>query len=243
MTIRSAILFFALAAAAPAPSARGDDATNQLTIATNSFNLGVAAMHHRNFDTALAEFTLAIELKPDYAAAFNQRGQCRGGLAHGTNDLAALTNALADYNQAIQLDPGYAEAYFNRGIVKQIQEDYDGAFADFSLAITNNPRFAVAYYNRGLMKVTQHDFDGAIDDYDRAILLRADFSMAYASRGLLKEKVNKDLTGAQADFDKSIQLRPDYYLGYQYRANLRHLQGDTNGADADLRKAQELQHR
>ena len=50
----------------------------------------------------------AIELKPDYAEAYNNRG-----VAHGNK--GNFDRAIEDFNIAMQLKPDYADAYNNRG--------------------------------------------------------------------------------------------------------------------------------
>ena len=62
-----------------------------------------------NYDRALEEFSRAIELNPQFALAFNNRGAV-------LVDLGDYKLALADYNMAIELDPQYVYAYYLRGL-------------------------------------------------------------------------------------------------------------------------------
>ena len=59
-------------------------------------------------DKAIANYTKAIELQPDYAEAYYNRG-----LAY--RNKATFDKAIADYDKAIALKPDFAEAYNNRG--------------------------------------------------------------------------------------------------------------------------------
>ena len=56
---------------------------------------------------ALEDYTKAIQLKPDYSSAYNNRGNLYEAM--GQQD-----KALADYNKAIQLKPDFALAIQNR---------------------------------------------------------------------------------------------------------------------------------
>ncbi|NJO94508.1 MAG: tetratricopeptide repeat protein [Hydrococcus sp. RM1_1_31] len=47
---------------------------------------------------AIEDFTKAIELQPDYVAAYNYRGYAR-------SQIQDFQGAIADYNQAIALHP------------------------------------------------------------------------------------------------------------------------------------------
>jgi tetratricopeptide (TPR) repeat protein len=68
----------------------------------------------------LKDHTEAIRLKPDYANAYNNRGNARA--AKGDHD-----GALKDYAEAIRLKPDFAEAYNNRGNARAAKGDLDGA--------------------------------------------------------------------------------------------------------------------
>ncbi|MDR3123858.1 MAG: tetratricopeptide repeat protein [Treponema sp.] len=59
-------------------------------------------------DRALADFSEAVRLKPDYADAYMNRGNIH-------SDLSNLDQAIADYNKAINLKLDSAAAYVNRG--------------------------------------------------------------------------------------------------------------------------------
>ena len=56
--------------------------------------------------------TKAIELNPNYAKAYYNRGIAKF-------DLQDYKGAIADYTKAIELNPNYAKAYYNRGIAKK----------------------------------------------------------------------------------------------------------------------------
>ena len=54
----------------------------------------------------MASYDRAIQLKPDYAEAYNNRG-------NALTDLGQLEEAVASYDQAIQIQPDLAEAHSN----------------------------------------------------------------------------------------------------------------------------------
>jgi tetratricopeptide (TPR) repeat protein len=62
------------------------------------FERGNSKCKKRDFDGALADYNRAIELRPDYAQAYNLRGAAKK--AKGD-----LDGALADCNRAIELKP------------------------------------------------------------------------------------------------------------------------------------------
>ena len=69
---------------------------------------GMRCRELKRHEEALASYDKAIALKPDYAEAYNNRG-------NALKDLKRHEEALASYDKAIALKPDYAEAYNNRG--------------------------------------------------------------------------------------------------------------------------------
>ena len=111
--------------------------------AFNYFARAVAHSFLKQDNQAIADYDRAIQLNPDYATAYNNRGLSYSN--KGDED-----RAIADYDRAIQLNPDYATAYNNRGISYKNKGDYDRAIADYDRAIQLNPDDATAYNNRGI---------------------------------------------------------------------------------------------
>ena len=102
------------------------------------YERGNARFDKRDYDRAIADLNMAINIKPDYTAAFNVRGLAYN--AKGDGD-----RAIADFDQAIRIDPKNAAALTNRGDAYQKKRDYDRAIADFDQAIKADPNFAGAW--------------------------------------------------------------------------------------------------
>ncbi len=137
-----------------------------------AFESGVDAVEGRNYDLAIAEFSEAVRLKPDYAEAYINRGVAYVG--KGDYD-----RAIADENQAIRLDPRQARAYCNRANDYTHKDDWDRAIADCNEAIRLNPDQAVAYYNRANCYGHKGDYGNAIADCIEAIRLKPDYVEVY----------------------------------------------------------------
>ena len=134
------------------------------------------AIKETNYERKIALYSKAIKLKPDYAAAFNNRGNAYN--AKGDYD-----RAIRDYDQAIRLDPDYAVAFNNRGLTYTDKGDYDRAITDYDEAIQLRPDYAKAFNNRGNAYYAKGDYDRAIRDYDQAIRLVPDYAVAFNNRG------------------------------------------------------------
>ena len=186
-------------------------------------------LHDKDSKGAILAYDRAIDLTPDYAEAYFNRGATKSALG----DLQA---ALADYDEAVRLNPDLAETYLNRGNAKSALGDPQAALADYDEAIRLTPDYAAAYFNRGNTKGTLGDLQAALTDYDEAIHLNPDLAAAYFNRGATKSDLG-DLQAALADYDEAIRLTPDHAAAYNNRGNTKRKLGDPQAALADYDEA------
>ena len=126
---------------------------------------------------ALASYDKAIALKPDYAAAHNNRGNALRGLKRPDE-------ALASYDKAIALKPDVAEAHNNRGNALMDLKRPVEALASYDKAIALKPDFAEAHNNRGAALKDLKRPAEALASYDKAIALKPDFAEAHWNQSL-----------------------------------------------------------
>ncbi|MBR2216421.1 MAG: tetratricopeptide repeat protein [Selenomonadaceae bacterium] len=102
--------------------------------------------HRREFnlDKALADYTKAIEIKPDYASSYGWRA---GFYQHGNQ----YDKALADYNKAIEFEPNNSFWYEQRANLYKENKQYDKALADYDKAIQIFPNNIEAQQGRQLV--------------------------------------------------------------------------------------------
>jgi tetratricopeptide (TPR) repeat protein len=186
----------------------------------------------KDFQGAIEDYDRAIQVEPNYAIAYNNRGNVRF-------ELGDKPRAIEDYNRAIQLDPNLAMSYYNRGNARAALGDKPGAIEDYNRAIQLDPNYAIAYNNRGLARSDLGDKPGAIEDYNRAIQLDPNLAIAYNNRGLARAALG-DKPRAIEDYNQAIQLDPDYTLAYNNRGNVRFELGDKPGAIEDYNRAIQL---
>ena len=98
------------------------------------FSIGYLLIRQEKFEEAIDAYDEAIRLKPDYAAAYNNRGNAKRQLDNAKNQLDRHEDAIDDYDEAIRLKPDYADAYFNRGNAKSKLGRIDEARQDFEKA-------------------------------------------------------------------------------------------------------------
>lgn len=246
------------AAADAAPAVQEKDLAAQ-----QRFERGFAAV---SIDDKLRYYTDAIRLKPDYPAAFYNRGIARyviGDLHGALNDQTAairlkpdnaaafynrgiarratgdLQGALDDCSEAIRLKPDYAAAFHTRGVVRHVVGDLEGALEDYTEAIRQKPHYAAALHSRGVVRHATGDLSASEHDFSDVIQLNLQYSDAFYNRGLTREG-RGDLSGAIQDYSEAIRLSPDDALAFYNRGVARQAQGDLQGALRDYGEALRL---
>jgi tetratricopeptide (TPR) repeat protein/S1-C subfamily serine protease len=209
--------------------------TQAITLAPRALwylNRGILYHNQQKYNLALADYTKAIELNPNYAKAYNNRGTLY-------DDQQKYELALADYNQAIELNRNNAQAYYNRGNLYYELQKYDLALSDYNKAIDINPNFANAYNNRGNLYDDLQKYDLALSDYNQALQLNPNDPMAYLNRGLLYYNLQK-YELALADYNQAIRINPNYALAYNNRGGLYKDLQKYDLALSDINKAIEI---
>lgn len=161
---------------------------------------GISYQQKGQGNLAIADYTSAIKLNPDYALSYNNRGITYN--ATGRYDLA-----IKDYSRAIRLDPSYSKAYNNRGNTYHERGQEDLAIADYSRAIELDRSYVDAYMNRGESYSSGGQNNLAIRDYTRVIELDPQHAPAYLQRSL-SYKNTKQNDRARVDYERAVALSP-----------------------------------
>ena len=160
------------------------------------FFRGLTRSEKGDTDKAIYHYTKAIELNPNLAPPYFNRGN-----AYRAKDEFDL--AIADYTRATELNPNHVAAYNNRGVSYRAKGETDLGVADYTRAIELDPNHTSAYYNRGNAYWEKNEFGLAIADHTRAIELNPNDGNAYYIRGLLWliqeewDKAESDLHAAE----------------------------------------------
>jgi lipoprotein NlpI len=96
------------------------------------FDRGVDFYAKNDLDHAIADWSEAIKLDPNYGHAYNNR-------AKAYRAKGDYQGAITDYSEAIKLDPAHAVAYKGRGIDYLLSGDNVKAEADFQQAASLDP--------------------------------------------------------------------------------------------------------
>lgn len=189
---------------------------------------------------ALADFTIAIEGKPDYHHAFYNRGTASKDFGETLNDTSYYYKALEDFNSAIRIDLNFAEAYQNRAITYELLGNLEKALSDYNRAIEINPGKFEFYINRGVIKGKMGNLDEAIKDFNLVIANEPNNASAFSNRGLANDGLGKTQE-ALNDYNTSIDLDSTSFTAFYNRALIYRRQGNFEAAINDLTKVLELE--
>jgi tetratricopeptide (TPR) repeat protein len=177
----------------------------------------------------------AIELNPELAPAYNNRG-----LAQRNQGL--LQEALLDFDEAIKLE-NLAVAYHNRYLIREKIGMLDETLNDLDMAIELDASAAEYYRSRSLWYKHQGQLEEAFEDNEEAIRLADSpqvFGRAYNDRAVF-HSLRGNYKKAIEDYDRSIEQSPNDAVVYWNRADAyRHL-GDYQKALESVSHAIDLE--
>ena len=167
------------------------------------------AFNEKDTSKAIELYNQAIDIKPDFSEAYNNRGL----LKEKIND---QEGALQDYNKAIELDPNNADVYYNRGILRKDLNDKEGALQDYNKAIELNPNDASIYNNRADLYLKMNDFDKALADVNHSIDLGGGY-VSFITKGEIYIAMEK-YSDAIELFTQALSYNEKGKESFEYRA-------------------------
>jgi tetratricopeptide (TPR) repeat protein len=129
------------------------------TSAYFAFRRGVeAANNKKDYDLAINELNVALEISSGFAAAYNGRGVSYLRKGNNSDDSALKEEyyilALSDFNESLKYYPENYEALANIGSVYLIRKDYDRAEDYINASLKIYPDFS---YAKNLLEANKRD--------------------------------------------------------------------------------------
>lgn len=189
----------------------------------------------KKYNSAIEDYTKAIEIDPENIGAYIFRGLSNYFLEN-------YESSIMDFTKAEEFEVTKHIACYFRGMVYSKMNKHKDAILDYTKVIEFNPKDQIAhasYFERGNANAALGNHEYAIIDYNRAIELDPADYKAYHRRGASNLwMINSD--DAIKDFTKSININPKFALGYYSRALAQIVLENTDEALPDLRRALEL---
>jgi tetratricopeptide (TPR) repeat protein/tRNA A-37 threonylcarbamoyl transferase component Bud32 len=179
--------------------------------ATDLYTRGETLLELKRYNDALNAYNRAVELRPEYAAAW--RGQGNTLL-----ELKRHEDALNAYDKAIQIQPNYLEAWIGRGKALDNLQRYDQAINSFDTALKFKPNNLEAWASRGNVQMKLQHYSEAIASFDKAVKLQPDYFPGWYKRGLALHNL-RQYEEAIKSFDKAVNYKPDSSESWYQRGN------------------------
>lgn len=154
--------------------------------AIDYFGRGMDFLTLRNYESAITDFTRAINLAPDFTMAYFMRAIARLRDIESPKEenqdtskpslpsmnmqgAKALTaEAMADIDEVIKLSPDMPIAYYNKAVLLIEMQDYTSALHALNQAISLKPEFGEAFYNRGYVYYMLGDKESGSADVSKS---------------------------------------------------------------------------
>lgn len=196
------------------------------------------AFERGDLEGALRENDVAVQLKPEYDAAwllrahiFRKDGNIPGaieafaaalrrnveseegwlGLASALNEVGRFEEAGEAYDRLLQIHPRSIEAWVDKGAALHERKDYRGAIRCYDTVLALRPEHAAAWNNKGAALLRLLDKSEAKRCIEEAIHLNPDFYDAVANRALLAHKA-RDPGETVLWADRALRIREAAWL-------------------------------
>lgn len=158
---------------------------------------GMLLMGKSDFNAAEQKFTRAVDIWPQLASAYLERGLAR-------RDQQKIDEAMQDFDHALSLDSNLAQAHTELGVIYKERGDLQRAVNEFtqSIALASNTD---ALYQRGQLYAALGQHDKALADYDAAIQEQTDAPFVYRARAMSRDALG-DHDGAEEDRTRASQI-------------------------------------
>jgi Flp pilus assembly protein TadD len=209
---------------------------------SSSLDRGVALYRAGRYVEARDAFDTVVRRHPDSAAAYVDRGATRIRMSD-------VSGALADYTRALELNPLDPDTYYNRGNAYVLLSKSADAIADYSRAIALRPDYAAAYFNRGTTRAQAGDPVAARADWTYAATIERNPDTRTAmllSTAIGGEPSLEVSSASPPTLSRLAEPAPTVLSAVDTRALTargvaREIDGDREGARADLQAALDLE--
>ena len=164
---------------------------------------GALLTQEGNYDAALAEFHLALEVMPSLDRAHL-------GLGAALQGKGDVEGAVAEYRLFLKQHPNDPDGHNNLGSALQQKGDLAGAIAEYRTALESQPDNALAHYNLGTALSTKGQVDEALKEYRTAVRLNPNLIQAYFDLGALLKDLDqrRDAIDAFREYLKRAPATP-----------------------------------
>jgi len=197
------------------------------------FGLGGVYFARGELDKAIAEFRLALGLRPNSPYAHNDIGLV-------LTKMGQLDEAVDHFNAAIHILPILPTAHCNLGDALMKKGQTSDAIREFEHELALQPDYAPARCNLATALLNQGQLNHAIAQYERTIELRPDYAEAYYNLGnCYLQQGNPEKAIEQ--YEQALKLSPRLVEARNNLATILCQKGEIDRAISELEEAIRIQ--
>jgi tetratricopeptide (TPR) repeat protein len=165
------------------------------------FEMGWAFEKLALYDSAIASYKRALEMKPSYGSAHRQLGY----IAYAKNEVTQGLEHFKNYEAAVDSITDYLY-WYRKGYLQNANKDYSGAVVSMEKSMRYKPDYMNTFLEMGYAKYKLKNDDEAIALYKKAIELDPKSHIGYNGIGEIYRDSKKNMTEAMAWYKKSLDL-------------------------------------
>jgi arylsulfatase A-like enzyme/Tfp pilus assembly protein PilF len=185
-------------------------------------SLGNVYFRESKFEEAIAHFSRALALKPDYDLPLIN-------MANAYRALGRDAEALAGYEHYLRVDPKNAWVHYQAGEIHLDGGNVDRAAAYFRQSLALDETVAPARVALGVVAFTRGDATTADREIRQALATRPDVRLAHYNLGVIAE-ARGDMAAAEAAYRRELELHADAYKAVFNLARILQQRGDAAAA-------------
>jgi tetratricopeptide (TPR) repeat protein len=200
--------------------------------ATNYFNIAYSFGEKGEHVKAIENYDKAIKIKPDYAAAWLNKGASLGKLDR-------REEAIKCYDKALEINPDYTLAWHGKGASLANLDRREEAIKCYDKALEINPDYNLAWYGKGASLANLDRREEAIKCYDKALEINPDYDLVWVGKGASLANLDRHEEAIKC-YDKALEINPDYDLAWHNKGVSLKKLGRKDEAEECFKKAKEL---
>ena len=164
------------------------------------YNIAQVYAFTGRWQEAIAYYSAAMEMDPNYSEYYNERGSAYLKLGN-------LEEALADFLKAKELSPPYPEVLTNLGQCYQLLDRPEEAVEAYTISLDLVPEQRLALVARAQAFEALGRIEAALSDYSASLALDPNQPLTLSNRAVLHYELG-DKPGALADLNRAVELSP-----------------------------------
>ncbi len=154
------------------------------------------------YQEAVDAYDRSLRIDPEYAFAWNNKG-------NSLNGLQRYEDAIECYDRALKIDPEYAFAWNNKGNSLNGLHRSEEAIECLDRALKIDPEDAYVWNNKGSSLNSLQRYEDAIECYDRALKIDPEYAYAWGNKGNSLNSLQRYEEAIEC-YDRVLEIDPKF---------------------------------